>query len=115
MLLDATFLIDFERELSARRTGPARRFLGAHRNAPAWVPVVAFSEVAAGMASTAAAEYFFQRVGFRILPVSRAIGLRAAELEREMSGHRIGENDHWIAATALYYRVPVVSEDERFD
>jgi predicted nucleic acid-binding protein len=30
------------------------------------------------------------------------------------SGNRLGENDNWIAGTALYYGVPLVSNDHDF-
>jgi predicted nucleic acid-binding protein len=44
------------------------------------------------------------------------LGYRAGRLERALSakGQRLGENDNWIAATALYYGEPIVTNDNDF-
>ncbi len=31
------------------------------------------------------------------------------------SGHRLGENDNWIAGFCRYYRPPLISRDNAFD
>ena len=117
MLLDTNFLIALQRELAARRVGSARTFLGTHRNQPALVSIISFGEVAAGMATSALARNFFAVAGFRIVALKPEIALRAAELDRHLqdAGARLGENDNWLAGTALYYAAPIVSNDEDFD
>ncbi len=44
------------------------------------------------------------------------IAYLAGRLERALSakGQRLGENDNWIAVTALYYGEPIVTNDNDF-
>ena len=46
----------------------------------------------------------------RKIQLSEAIAYRAAALERGLlsAGQRLGENDNWIAATALHYSATLV-------
>lgn len=115
MFLDTNFLIDLEEELGARRVGPARQFLGAHRNDLVVVSVVAFGELAAGMHNNEAARIFL--AGFRVVTLKPEIALEAANVDRELmaTGERLGENDTWLAGSARYYGVPLVSNDTAFD
>jgi predicted nucleic acid-binding protein len=41
----------------------------------------------------------------------------AADIDRELvsKSQRLGENDNWIAAFALYYGEPVIGRDLAFD
>ncbi|MGA2017504.1 MAG: type II toxin-antitoxin system VapC family toxin [Opitutaceae bacterium] len=49
----------------------------------------------------------------RKLPISEAIAYRAGALDRDLMnrGRRLGENDNWIAATALQYSATLVYAD----
>jgi hypothetical protein len=115
MLLDTQFLIELERELDAAAAGPARRFLGSRRSAPVLVSTVSIGELAAGMNSNVAARRLVSR--FRRVKLFTEVALAAADIDRHLIdlGPRLGENDTWLAGTAHYYGVPIVSNDRDFD
>lgn len=115
MFLDTNFLIDLGRELELRRVGPARVFLGRHRNRIPSVSVISLGELAAAMEDNETARRFVEQ--FRVVPLKTGIALTAAEIDRELmqTGQRLGENDNWLAGFARYYGVPLVSNDVAFD
>ena len=115
MLLDTQFLIELERELDAATAGPARRFLGSRRSAPVLVSTVSIGELAAGMNTNDAARRLVSR--FRRVNLFTEVALAAAEIDRQLIGQglRLGKNDTWLAGTARYYGVPIVSNDADFD
>ncbi|HET7756979.1 MAG TPA: type II toxin-antitoxin system VapC family toxin [Steroidobacteraceae bacterium] len=51
---------------------------------------------------------------FRIVQLSRAIAWRMAALQGALS-RRLGENDAWIAATALSYEAILVARERAFE
>ena len=108
MLLDTTFLIDLERELEMNRVGPARRFLGQRRSDP-----VAVSVIARRTRREHAGQPERARIRFSFSCSSLEAGSRARILIR--AGNRLGENDTWLAGTARYYGIPIVSNDRAFD
>ena len=115
MLLDTQFLIALERELDALAIGPARSFLGSRRSAPVLVSTVSIGELAAGMNTNDAARRLVSR--FRRVNLFTEAALAAADIDRQLIalGLRLGENDTWLAGTARYYGVPIVSNDADFD
>jgi predicted nucleic acid-binding protein len=50
---------------------------------------------------------------FRVVQLSRAIAWRMAALQGYLS-RRLGENDAWIAATALSYEATLVAREKAF-
>jgi predicted nucleic acid-binding protein len=114
LLLDTSALIDLEEELARARVGPVRRFLGRTRKAPLACTTVTVGELASG-GDEAAVRFFLGRV--RKLPLTEAVAYRAGELDRQMAraGQRLGENDNWIAATALLYSATLVYAHGDFD
>jgi predicted nucleic acid-binding protein len=50
---------------------------------------------------------------FRVLQLSRAIAYRMAKIQGSLL-QRLGENDAWIAATALSYQASLVGRDKAF-
>jgi predicted nucleic acid-binding protein len=48
-----------------------------------------------------------------LVPLSRVIAYRCAELQRRIP-QRLGENDAWIAATALVYGAELVGREQAF-
>jgi tRNA(fMet)-specific endonuclease VapC len=116
MLLDTQFLINFQREIESEENGPARRFLARHRNKPAMISVVSLGEIAAGMIDSATARAFARRFG-RTINLFPELALVAAQIDRELiaGGMRLGENDNWLAGTARYYGISIVSNDDDFD
>jgi predicted nucleic acid-binding protein len=114
LLLDTSALIDLERELASRRVGAVRAFLGERRSEELACSTVTVGELAAGENETAV-RVLLQHL--RKLPLSEAIAYRAGALDRQQrsQGRRLGENDTWIAATALHYSATLVYSDGDFD
>jgi predicted nucleic acid-binding protein len=115
VIADTTFLIHFHREGIAGRQGPARAFFAGHRQEAIRTSIVSVCEVAPGFNASWEAWEYFKR--WRIMPLHRGIAEAAADVDREMIdvGHRLGENDNWIAGFCRYYREPVISRDLAFD
>ena len=99
LLLDSSFLIEFEDELASERPGPASALLAARRALPAAISIVTLGEFAEAFLDPVALNEFVSP--FRILQLSRMIAWRAALLQTSLS-RRLGENDAWIAATASW-------------
>lgn len=97
VLLDASFLVDLERETTAGTIGPARRFLPALRGRPLVISVVTIAEILEGAADETRAQASLER--FTIQGVHLAQARRCAVLQRR-SARRMGENDAWLVATA---------------
>ncbi len=114
MLLDSSYLIDLEEELAERKFGPAIAFANAHRRSAPRISVVTVAELAAGSPDETATRRFLAR--YRVITLKPQIAYLAGRLERALSAHgqRLGENDNWIAATALYYGEPLVTNDHDF-
>ena len=107
-LLDASFLIDLERETAGGAVGPARRFLPGLRSRPLVVSIVTVAEVLEGAADERAALASLQR--FMIQGLHTPHAQRCARLQRRAS-RRLGENDAWLIATAESINADVVGAD----
>jgi len=114
LLIDTSVLIDLERELEEDRVGPIRAYLGRHGAEDLACSTVSVGEMATGR-NEVATRVFLRRL--RKIALSEAIAYRAAELDRVQlsKGLRLGENDTWIAATALHYSATLVYSDGDFD
>ncbi len=114
LLFDTSALIELESELADSRIGPVRAYLGRHKGEDVACSTVTVGELATGR-NEAAIRVFLQKL--RKLPVSEAIAYRAAELDKTQrrKGQRLGENDTWIAATALHYSATLVHADGDFE
>ncbi|MGH7995095.1 MAG: type II toxin-antitoxin system VapC family toxin [Opitutaceae bacterium] len=110
MLLDTTFFIDLADEKQSRHPGPAQTFLRIHRHVPHQVSVVTIGEFAVG-AEAAFVRHFFR--GFQPRALGRELAIYAGRLQARLP-FELGENDLWIAATASYYGLPLVSRDKVF-
>jgi len=110
MLLDTSFFIDLEGELRAAKPGVCAVFLQEHRHETKHVSVVTIGEFAVG-APAAKTLRFFR--GYQRLALGRDLAIFAGRLQSRLP-FELGENDLWIAATALYHRVPLVSRDRVF-
>jgi predicted nucleic acid-binding protein len=111
LLLDTSFLIAYEREYAEGRTGPLRRMLGERRGEAVAVSIVALGEFAEGFADKLQVEAFLSR--FVVVQLSRAVAYKAAAMQRKLT-QRLGENDAWIAATALVYDAELVAREQAF-
>lgn len=108
VLLDASYLIDLERETAHAEMGPARRFLPSLRGRRLVVSVVAVEELLEGAISQADTLAALQR--FTIQGLHLAQARRCALLQRR-SARRLGENDAWLIATAESIGADVVAAD----
>jgi predicted nucleic acid-binding protein len=114
LLLDTSVLIDLEHELADGRVGPIRTFLGRHRGEDLACTTVTVGELASG-SDEESVRFFLRRL--RKIPLTEAIAFRAGSLDRLLMrrGLRLGENDNWIAATALHYAASLVHVDGDFN
>jgi predicted nucleic acid-binding protein len=112
LLLDTSFLIEFEDELTHRKMGPARGVLAANRRQTAAISIITLGEFAEGFTDPRALVEFL--APFRVVILSRAIAWRMAALQSSLS-RRLGENDAWIAATALSYEATLIGREKSFE
>ena len=111
LLLDTSFLIELEAEVAKRRMGSARRFLQARATEPIGISIVSVGEFAEGFEDIRSVEAFLSP--FRVLQLSRAIAYRMAAMQGALT-QRLGENDAWIAATALAYHALLIGREKAF-
>ena len=111
MLFDTTFFIDLEREICARQSGPAARFLAGYRGHAKCVATVTLGEFAVGGASGPALRRFFR--GYRPMALGREDAIFAGRLQAKLP-FELGENDLWIAGLALRHDLPLVTRDAAF-
>ncbi len=107
MLLDTTFFIDLADELQAGPTGPCRAFLEKHRHREKFTSVVTLGAFAVG-ATVAETRRFFR--GYGRLALGRDLAIYAGRLQAGLP-FVLRENDLWIAATGVYYGLPLVTRE----
>lgn len=111
LLLDTSFLIEFEDELASGHLGPASALLAARRKMPAAISIVTLGEFAEGFLDPVALQEFVSP--FRVVQLSRMIAWRTALLQTSLP-RRLGENDAWIAGTAITYGATLVGRERAF-
>jgi tRNA(fMet)-specific endonuclease VapC len=113
MLLDTTFVIDYQRETLRAQPDRAYRFLDANPDVLLVISVVTRGELAEGFATDGRREFEELVRPYALLDVDAEIAWRYGILSRTLRqiGERIGDNDLWIAATALVHEVPLVTRD----
>ena len=114
MILDSTFLVDFEREAARRKGGRATEFLEARPDEELCITFTIAGELAAGESlgrDRAKWEAFLRP--FRFLGYNEEVAWRFGLVFRELrrQGALIGANDMWIAATALAHGVALVTRN----
>ena len=108
VLLDASFLIDLERETARKDMGPARQFLSALQGRRLVVSIVTVAEVLEGAVNEALTSRALRVFSIQGLHLAQA--QRCALLQRR-SSRRLGENDAWLVATAETLDADVVGAD----
>ena len=113
LILETSFLVDFERENNRGSAGPAIAFLESHEDARLYVTFTIAGELAAGtsLAERARWEEFLGAVPRPCVQCGRQLGVRPAYRHLQENGMLIGGNDLWIAATGLAYQMPVVTRN----
>jgi len=111
LLLDASFLIALSREEEQSRAGSAVAFLRANPGRRTVVSLVAAGEFLEAADDLNAALHFLRR--HTLIGLSLAIARKGAELQSRLN-QRLGENDAWLAATALAHGFTLVSADRGF-
>ncbi len=116
MILDSTFLVDFERERKKRKRGAAFAFLNAHADDRFCITFTIAGELAAGLSlGVARAKWYRFIQPFRILESSGDVAWEFGRAFRYLrsQGTLIGANDLWIGATGLAHGLPVVTRNTR--
>jgi len=110
LLLDNTFVSDYDSELRAKRVGPARRFAQSFASALVFVSVVTIEEIYEKRGREAAREL---AAHFSVLGLHVSDALQCGRLQSR-SSRRLGENDAWLAAQTLRGGFGLVTRDRRF-
>jgi predicted nucleic acid-binding protein len=114
MILDSTFLVDFEREMRRKEHGPAGMFLQSNGDEVLCITFTIAGELAAGESLGGDREKWGAfLLPFRFLSYTPEVGWRFGIIYRRLraAGMLIGANDLWIAATALAYGQPLVTRN----
>jgi predicted nucleic acid-binding protein len=115
VIVDTTFLIDLERELRRRTSGPVAAFLREHGSMPVGVSVVAAAELSEGYED--AGRIAVERLlgSFELLTIDPETSWIWSRLSRQSraEGRSVGDNDLWIAATAARHARPLVTRNTR--
>jgi len=111
MLLDTSFLVDWEREARRASEGSATLFLKSHPTHRFVINVVIAGELAAGASLSEESVWEEFLAPFRILPLTRRSSWLFGRISHFLrsKGTPIGSNDAWIAANAMEHALPVVS------
>ena len=113
LILETTFLVDLEREhLRGVPTG-AVDFLVKAEGARLYLPAIVAGELGAGASMANRSKWEAFLAPFFLLPVAPDVAWEFGRAARHLRGvgQLIGTNDLWIAATALAYRMPVVTRN----
>jgi predicted nucleic acid-binding protein len=111
LLTDTTFWIDVLQERRFGKRGRASRFIAANRPHTLSLSVITWGELAEGFNDSLALEYILRNIS--VLPLPRHVAWEASRIQRRLS-QRLGENDAWIAATALVWGKRLITNDKAF-
>lgn len=115
LIVDTNFVISMEREAKRRVPGAATRFLEMHATDRFFMPFIVSGEMACGQSAADKRKWQALCKPFESLPWTAEISWQYGEIYRylKLDGNLIGGNDLWIAATALVYDMPLVTNNAR--
>lgn len=113
MLFDSEFLINASGQRGRRQRERAESFLRSHPDAPLYISRICWAEFAEGCETWEQASLGL--ASFAVVEIDEPIAWHASRIGRALNGAGlpIGDNDIWIAATAVAYELPLVSNNVR--
>ena len=112
-LLDNTFFSDYESEVAAQHTGPARALARRleSESSQTLVSVVTIAEYYERFGRAKATRL---SVDYTTLGLHVADAFKCGEIQARLAAKRLGENDAWLAAQAMRAGARLVTRDRRF-
>lgn len=113
MIFDSEFVIAMSRRPGSALRARAETFLSIGRPVVAYVARATVCEVATGCITRPEANALLR--DFTVIEIDDDVSWYASRIARQLkgTGMHIGDNDVWIAATALVFGLPLVSNNAR--
>lgn len=113
LMVDTCFLIDYQREVKARKAGPVMAFLRQYASERLQISPVAWGEFLAGFPDEKDPFVFFARDRLDCLLLDPGVASLYRQVYRTLkaNGSLIGANDLWIACHALFLDQPLVTRN----
>jgi predicted nucleic acid-binding protein len=113
LILETTFLVDLEREVSRGEVGPAHSFLEGNRDRELCIVLTTAGELACGPRMDQRGSWETLVGRFRILTPDLESSWAYGQTYRFLrdNGLLIGANDLWIAAVSLTHDLPLITRD----
>ncbi|WP_052361021.1 type II toxin-antitoxin system VapC family toxin [Geminisphaera colitermitum] len=113
MLFDNEFLISMSKGDGSKKREQAAAFLATHPGVNRYTSRICWAEFAEGCGTRETVDEKLAR--FVVLGIDEEVAWNASRISRQLKrqGLHIGDNDIWIAATALVYDLTLVSNNAK--